>query len=208
MKAKTLQDVFHLWEASDNEGGKLKLGNAGPTGKGVVNYNRPLTVLRKQDRVNSLISGQNTQGKKAKFIPGNDKKQNKNNQQIQQLKDRLLKLKAELTSLENIEEGLITPDFGTSVLGRSLFTGAVLPPPNGYGPNFEPAPPAPEELPPGYQKNTLPDPIVPEEEDFGFQHQDVAGTILAPKQWIPRESVARTALGTSFRTAKQRRKLI
>jgi hypothetical protein len=91
---------------------------------------------------------------------------------------------------------------GTSVLGRSLFTGAALQPPNGYGPNFDPAGPAPEELPPGYEKNTVPDPIAPEE-GSGFQHQDVAGTIIAPRQFVPRESKLTEKRNVNQRLAEQ-----
>lgn len=199
---KTLQNVFNLWEASAEDDKAKSWQDGEPKGKKLdaqevppektVNYNKPEPVqLHKGNdgwNQGGGPSGWNTLEKKAKFVPGDDK--DKNTRQLQQVQDQLHKLEEELAALGVQEEGLITPDMGTSVLGRSLFTGAALQPPNGYGPNFDPAGPAPEELPPGYEKNTVPDPIAPEE-GSGFQHQDVAGTIIAPKQWIPRESVAK-----------------
>jgi len=203
---KTLQKIFNLWEASAEKGSDKQSGKSWQDGKPegkklaaqevpdekVASYNKPKPVQlhNGNDGWNQGggPSGWNALEKKAKFTPGNDK--NKNAHSLQQEQDKLHQLEEELAALGVQEEGLITPDMGTSVLGRSLFTGAALQPPNGYGPNFDPAGPAPEELPQGYEKNTVPDPIAPEE-GSGFQHQDVAGTIIAPKQWIPRESVAK-----------------
>lgn len=199
---KTLQDVFNLWEASAEKDSAKQSGKSWqdgePEGKKlavqevphekVASYNKPKPVqLRKGNdgwNQGGGPSGWNTLEKKVKFVPGDDK--DKNAHSLQQ--DKLHQLEEELAALGVQEEGLITPDMGTSVLGRSLFTGAALQPPNGYGPNFDPAGPAPEELPQGYEKNTVPDSIAPEE-GSGFQHQDVAGTILAPRQWIPREGL-------------------
>jgi len=199
---KTLQDVFDLWEASA-ENDKAKSWQDGePKGKKlaaqevphekVTSYNKPepIQLHKNNDGWNQGDgpSGWNTLEKQAKFVPGDDK--NKNTRQLQQVQNQLHQLEEELAALGVQEEGLITPDMGTSVLGRSLFTGAALQPPNGYGPNTIPDDPASEEIPPGCRKNTVPDPIAPEE-GSGFQHQDAAGTIIAPKQWLPRESVAK-----------------
>jgi hypothetical protein len=74
--------------------------------------------------------------------------------------------------VSSLDEAFMTPDTGTSVLGRSLFSGAALEPPNQYDRNFCPDPPAPEE-------------------GSNAQDQDASATLIAPKQFIPKEDLSR-----------------
>lgn len=187
-----LKDILPLWEEAEKswENGEPEASYDHRPEKGDAKeqpYKRPKVFITSQD----TPSGMNTLEEPETFVPGKDK--DASTMQLDQEQELLHKLQEELEALaapEEMEEGMITPDLGTSVLGRSLFSGAAIQPPNGYGKNFDPSGPAPEELPPGYQKNFDPDAPAPEE-GSGFQDQDVAGTIIAPKQWIPKEGVQR-----------------
>lgn len=152
-----------------------------PPKDGPKTYERPIPTQSNQGQpVNWNTSEWDTLEKKDNWVPGKDK--SKDVMQLDQEQAKLNKLKEEL------EEGMITPDAGTSVLARSLFTGAVVSPPNGYGPNNDPEPLAPEEVPPGYEPNFKPGLPAPEEGDGVFQDQDKSATLVAPRQFMPRES--------------------
>jgi hypothetical protein len=150
---KTLKEAWLLWEekgweSSTPKGEKIELP------KGKSEEERPEIVVTSKEtpsKLNSLV-------KVKKFVPGKDK-----DAKIMQLKTELGKLEEELAFLE-LEESMITPDVGSSLLGRSNLTGAAIQPPNGYGRNTCEDPPAPEEI---------------------GQHQDASNTLVAPKQWTP-----------------------
>jgi hypothetical protein len=191
--SKNLKDFLPFWEAADKswQDGEPEASHAHQPEKGDAKekpYKKPKVHITSKETPSEM----NTLEKPHTFVPGKDK--DANTMQLDQGQDLLHKLEEELAALaeppKEVEEGLVTPDLGTSVLGRSLFSGAALQPANGYGRNFDPDELAPEEIPPGYQQNydkALPAP----EEGSGFQHQDVAGTIIAPKKWVPREGVQR-----------------
>jgi hypothetical protein len=187
-----LKDILPLWEEAEKswESGEPEASYAHQPEKGETKekpYKRPKVFIASQD----TPSGINTLEEPETFVPGKDK--DASTMQLDQEQELLHKLKEELEALaapEAVEEGMITPDMGTSVLGRSLFSGAAVQPPNGYGKNFDPSEPAPEELPPGYQRNFDAD-VPASEEGSGFQNQDVANTIIAPKQFVPKEGVHR-----------------
>ncbi len=187
-----LKDILPLWEEAEKswESGEPEVSHSHQPEKGTAkekSYKKPKVFITSQD----TPSGINTLEEPETFVPGKDK--DASTTQLPQEQELLHKLKEELEALavpDEVEEGMITPDLGTSVLGRSLFSGAAIQPPNGYGKNFDLSEPAPEEIPPGYQKNFDPDVPAPEE-GSGFQNQDVAGTIIAPKKFVPKEGVHR-----------------
>lgn len=188
-----LKDLFPFWEQAEKSWETAEPESSHPhqpssaEAKG-KEYKKPKVFIASKE----TPSGMNTLEEPHTFVPGKDK--DADTMQLDQEQELLHKLKEELDALAEpdggMDEGMITPDLGTSVLGRSLFSGAALQPANGYGRNFDEAPPASEEIPPGYEKNF--DPALPApEEGSGFQHQDVAGTIIAQKQWVPKEGVHR-----------------
>lgn len=148
------------WESGAPEGDKLE-GQKQPPEK-PKSYEKPETVVLQT----KTPSGWNSLESERTFVPGKDK-----DAKVMQLETEIAKLEEALMEIE-LEEAFMTPDNGTSVLGRSLFTGAALQPPNGYGKNFCPDPPAPEE-------------------GSDSQSQDAAATLVAPQRFIPKEDMAR-----------------
>lgn len=188
-----LKDLLPFWEEASKgwDKGEPETSHAHQPEKGEAKekpYKKPKVFITSKE----TPSGINTLEEPETFVPGKDK--DADTMQLDQEQDLLHKLKEELEALagatEEVEEGMVTPDLGTSVLGRSLFSGAALQPPNGYGRNFDATPPAPEELPGGYERNFDPDAPAPEESG-SYQSQDVANSVIAPKQWIPKEGVHR-----------------
>lgn len=157
------------WESGEPEGEELE-GQKLPSEKD-RSYRKPETVSLQT----KTPSGWNSLEAERKFVPGKDK-----DAKVMQLETEIAKLEEALMEIElggqvveeELEEAFMTPDTGTSVLGRSLFSGAALQPPNGYGRNFDPDPPAPEE-------------------GTNAQDQDASATILAPKQFVPKEDVSK-----------------
>lgn len=150
---KNLKEAWMFWEEKGWE-------NASPKGetidlpKGKEDNKQPEIVVASKkppSKLNSLV-------KPKEFVPGKDK-----DAKVMQLKTELGRLEEELALLE-LEESLITPDMGSSLLGRSNLMGAAIQPPNGYGRNTCEDPPAPEEI---------------------GQHQDSSNTLVAPKVWTP-----------------------
>lgn len=173
VKLSTLKDVFTIWEEAKkswDDAEPEKKNEHLPPKDAPKTYERPVPTQSNQGQpVNWNTSEWDTLEKKDDWVPGKDKDKD------------VMQLGNEVT------EGMITPDAGTSVSARSLFTGAALQPSNGYGPNNEPDPLASEEIPPGYKKNFDPGLPAPEEGD-GFQNQDKSNSIIAPRQFVPRES--------------------
>jgi|LakMenEpi03Aug12_release.lakeMendotaPanAssembly.Ray.scaffolds.fasta_scaffold617973_1 hypothetical protein len=150
------------WESAEAEGEKPEALKVPKGEKKDIAYEKPEITVAKTTTPSEL----NSLEKEMSFVPGKDK-----DAKVMQLKTELASLEESLIELE-LEEAFMTPDTGTSVLGRSLFTGAALQPPNGYDRNFDPDDPAPEA-----SRNS--------------QDQDAAATLIAPKQFVPKEGVAK-----------------
>jgi hypothetical protein len=146
------------WESGEPEGKKLE----GQKPKEDESYKKHETIILQT----KTPSGFNALEAEREFVPGKDK-----DAKVMQLETEIAKLEEALMELE-LSEAFITPDNGTSVLGRSLFSGAALEPPNGYDRNFCPDPPAPEE-------------------GTNAQDQDASATLIAPKQFVPKEDLSR-----------------
>lgn len=167
MTKPSLKTAWNLWEKAEKgwesgkpEGEKLE-GQKQPAEKD-KSYEKPETVVLKT----KTPSGLNSLESERTFVPGKDK-----DAKVMQLETEIAKLEEALMEIE-LEEAFMTPDNGTSVLGRSLFTGVALQPPNGYGKNFEPDPQAPEQ-------------------GSYTQDKEVAGTLIAPKQFVPKEELSK-----------------
>lgn len=186
---RSLRQAWKLWEKAEKgwengepEGEKLE-GQKQPPEKD-RSYEKPETVVLQHQ----TPSGWNSLENEKTFVPGKDK-----DAKVMQLETEIAKLEEALMEIElggqvveeELGEAFMTPDNGTSVLGRSLFSGAALQPPNGYGRNFDDDPLAPEQ-----QRNFVPDPPAPEE-GINSQDQDASAHIIAPKQFIPKEELAR-----------------
>jgi len=191
-KTNSLQEAFNLWEASSSskswEDGKPEEKNPhpAPEPKKEKPYKKPETVVLSKD----TPSGWNTLESEVSQVPGSDK--DKDVMQLQQMQDTLHKLEEELMSLElegEMEEGMITPDAGPSGYGFSAyapFGGTVMQPPSGY------------------ERNTCPDPPAPEE-GGGMPGLDVSDTIIAPKDFVPKEGVHKRLTEHISRMEKARR---
>ena len=172
----SLKRIWNLWEKVEKgwEGAKIAASKiesqeVPEVAKKEKPYERPTLTISKIETPSEM----NTLEAEKEFVPGKDK-----DAKVMQLKAEYAKLEESLMELElepEVEEAFMTPDVGTSVLGRSMFTGAALQPPNGYERNFHPDPQAPEE-------------------GSGFQDQDSSATIVAPQRFIPRESLNRQRL--------------
>lgn len=169
MARTSLKDAYNLWEKAEKgwesaeaEGKKPEALKVQKGDKKDIAYEKPEITLAKA----KSPSGLNTLEKERSFVPGKDK-----DAKIMQLKTELASLEESLIELE-LEEAFMTPDTGTSVLGRSLFTGAALQPPNGYDRNFDPDNPAPEA-------------------STNSQDQDASATLIAPKQFVPKEGIGK-----------------
>jgi len=166
------------WEAASAEGSMPEAQKPPKQGKKDIAYD-PKHV----EATTASPSGLDSLVDKKVFVPGKDK-----DAKIMQLKTELAKLEEALIEAE-LEEAFTTPDTGTSVLGRSLFTGVALQPPNGYGRNFDPDP-------------------TPPEAGTNAQDQDASGTLIAPKQFIPKENLRKIASLLEHNRQKRLAKLL
>jgi hypothetical protein len=181
-----LKTAWALWEKAEKGWEDAKI-EAKPEayevpGEKPKTYTKPKNIVTKKESP----SGINSLEKEKNFVPGKDK-----DAKVMQLKTDIKKLEEALMELElqpEVDEAFMTPDVGTSVLGRSMFTGAALEPPNGYGRNFGEDPPAPEE-------------------GSGFQDQDSANSLVSQQHFIPKESRDKLAEMASIHNQSRLKKI-
>jgi hypothetical protein len=186
MGMTNLKEVWQLWtEASEEKpGAKDGWQDGKPEGEKLEGQKQPPEKLKAYEKPGVTVakggplvpngekgnepSGLNSLEAERTFVPGKDK--DAKVMQLKQMQDKLHKLEEELMEVELSNEAFMTPDNGTNIMGRSLFTGAALEPSNGYDRNYCPDPPAPEEM--------------------GGPDQDSSAALVAPQQFIPKEQAA------------------
>lgn len=163
---KNLTTAWKLWEEAekgweDGEPEGEKLEGQKQPSDKPKSYEKPETTVLQT----KTPSGFNTLEAEKTFVPGKDK-----DAKVMQLETEIAELEEALMVME-LEEAFMTPDAGTSLLGGPM--AMALQPPNGYGKNFDSDQPAPEE-----------------NQAFGY-NQDGSDTLVAQRQFIPKEDLSK-----------------